>query len=86
MELRDDTTIEAVLEYLIANGATDLSRIFIQLFDLAKQIERERHLKSDALRTDTRATGLCQRLQAQADRHPRWNCHHSGSEDRRSRG
>ena len=46
MDLRHDTTIEAVLEYLIANGATDLSRIFIQLFELAMQIERERHLKA----------------------------------------
>lgn len=46
MDLRHTTTIEAVLEHLIANGATDLGRIFGQLFELAMQIEREQHLKA----------------------------------------
>ncbi len=46
MELRHTTTIEAVLEHLIANGATDLGRVFGQLFELAMQIEREQHLKA----------------------------------------
>ncbi len=46
MDLRHTTTIEAVLEHLIANGATDLGRIFGQLFELAMQIEREQYLKA----------------------------------------
>ncbi len=46
MELRHTTTIEAVLEHLIANGATDLGRVFGQLFELAMQIEREQYLKA----------------------------------------
>ncbi len=46
MDLRHTTTIEAVLEHLIANGATDLGRIFGQLFELAMQIEREQHLRA----------------------------------------
>ncbi len=35
MELRHDTTIEAVLEQLIATGASDTGRIVSQLFELA---------------------------------------------------
>jgi len=46
MDLRHTTTIEEVLEHLIANGATDLGRVFGQLFELAMQIEREQHLKA----------------------------------------
>ncbi len=46
MDLRHTTTIGTVLEHLIANGATDLGRIFGQLFELAMQIEREQHLKA----------------------------------------
>ncbi len=46
MDLRHTTTIEAVWEHLIANVATDLRRIFGQLFELAMQIEREQHLKA----------------------------------------
>ncbi len=47
MDLRHDTTIEAVLEQLIATGATDPGRIFGQLFELALQIEREQFLKAN---------------------------------------
>ncbi len=47
MDLRHTTTIGTVLEHLIANGATDLGRIFGQLFELAMQIERKQHLKAD---------------------------------------
>ncbi len=46
MDLRHTTTIEAVLEHLIANGATDLGRVFGQLFELAMHIEREQYLKA----------------------------------------
>ena len=46
MDLRHDTTIEAILEQLIATGATDLGRLFGQLFELALQIEREQFLKA----------------------------------------
>lgn len=46
MDLRDDTTIHAIMEYLIANGATGMARVFGQLFELAMQIEREQHLKA----------------------------------------
>ena len=46
MNLRHTTTIEAVLEHLIANGVTDLGRVYGQLFELAMQIEREQHLKA----------------------------------------
>ncbi|WP_417274038.1 IS256 family transposase [Celeribacter halophilus] len=46
MDLRYDTTIEAILEHLIANGATDLGRVFGQLFELAMQLEREQYLKA----------------------------------------
>ncbi len=46
MDLRHDTMIEAVLEQLIATGATDPGRIFGQLFELALQIEREQYLKA----------------------------------------
>ncbi len=46
MDLRHTTTIEAVLEHLIANGATDLGRVFGQLFEFAMQIEREQYLKA----------------------------------------
>ncbi len=35
MELRHDTTIEAIVEHLIATGAVDLGRVFGQLFELA---------------------------------------------------
>ena len=40
MDLRRDTTIEAILDQLIATGATDLGRLFGQLLELALQIER----------------------------------------------
>ena len=46
MDLRDDTTIHAIMEYLIANGAAGMARVFGQLFELAMQIEREQHLKA----------------------------------------
>ncbi|CAG0909555.1 unnamed protein product, partial [Cyprideis torosa] len=46
MDLRHDTTIEAILEHLIANGETGMGRVFGQLFELAMQIEREQHLKA----------------------------------------
>ena len=46
MDLRDDTTIHAVMEYLIANGATGMARVLGQLFELAMQVEREQHLKA----------------------------------------
>ncbi len=46
MDLRHTTTIGTVLEHLIANGATDLGRVFGQLFELAMQIEREQYLKA----------------------------------------
>lgn len=46
MDLRHDTTIEAILEHLIATGATDLGRVFGQLFEMALQIERERFLRA----------------------------------------
>ena len=46
MELRDDTTIYAIMEHLIANGATGMARVFGQLFEIAMQIEREQHLKA----------------------------------------
>ena len=46
MNLRHTTTIEAVLEHLITNGAPDLVRVFGQLFELAMQIKREQHLKA----------------------------------------
>ena len=47
MDLRYDTTIEAILEQLIATGATDLGRVFGQLFELALQIEREQFLMAN---------------------------------------
>ena len=46
MDLRDDTTIHAIMDYLIANGAAGMARVFGQLFELAMQIEREQHLKA----------------------------------------
>ena len=46
MELRDDTTIYAIMEHLIANGATGMARVFGQLFEMAMRIEREQHLKA----------------------------------------
>lgn len=46
MDLRDDTTIHAIMEYLIANGAIGMARVFGQLFELAMQVEREQHLKA----------------------------------------
>ncbi len=64
MDLRHTTTIGTVLEHLIANGATDLGRVFGQLFELAMQIEREQYLKVGH-RTPERQG---QRLQA--DRQP----------------
>jgi hypothetical protein len=33
------------LEHLIANGATNLGRVFGQLFELAMQLEREQYLR-----------------------------------------
>lgn len=46
MDLRHDTTIEAILEHLIATGATDLGRVFGQLLEMAFQVERERFLRA----------------------------------------
>ena len=46
MDLRDDTTIHAIMDYLIANGAAGMARVFGQLFELAMQIEHEQHLKA----------------------------------------
>ena len=46
MDLRDDTTIYAIMEHLIANGATGMARVFGQLFEMAMRIEREQHLKA----------------------------------------
>ena len=46
MNLREDTTIHAIMEYLIAHGAAGMARVFRQLFELAMQIEREQHLKA----------------------------------------
>ena len=46
MDLRDDTTICAIMEHLIANGATGMARVFGQLFEMAMRIEREQHLKA----------------------------------------
>ena len=46
MQLRDDTTIYAIMEHLIANGATGMARVFGQLFEMAMRIEREQHLKA----------------------------------------
>ena len=46
MDLRHDTTIEAVLEHLISHGATDMGRLFGQLYELAMQIEREQFLQA----------------------------------------
>lgn len=47
MDLRHDTTIEAILKQLIATGATDLGRVFGQLFELALRIEREQFLTAN---------------------------------------
>jgi putative transposase len=46
MDLQDDTTLHAIMEYLIVNGATGMARVFGQLFEIAMQIEREQHLKA----------------------------------------
>lgn len=46
MDLRRDTTIEAILDQLIATGATDLGRLFGQLLELALQIERAQFRKA----------------------------------------
>lgn len=46
MDLRRDTTIEAILEQLTATGATDLGRPFGQLLKVALQIERAQFLKT----------------------------------------
>ena len=50
MDLRHDTTIEAILEHLIANGATDLGRVFGQLFELAMQLECEQYPEPSGMR------------------------------------
>ncbi len=46
MDLRRDTTIEAVLEQLSATGATDPGRAYSQLFESALQVERVLYLKA----------------------------------------
>lgn len=46
MDLRRDTKIKAILEQLIATGATDLGRLFGQFLELALQIERAQFLKA----------------------------------------
>lgn len=46
MDERHDKTVEAVLEMLIKNGATDLGRVFGRFFELALQIEREQFLQA----------------------------------------
>ena len=44
MDERQDTTIEALLEYLIEHGPNDMATVFARAFELAMQIERERFL------------------------------------------
>lgn len=46
MDERYDRTVEALLEHLIETGASDLGRVFGQLFDMALKIEREQFLKA----------------------------------------
>jgi hypothetical protein len=40
----EDTTIEAVLEHLIADGAGFIGPAFTRMFELAMRLERERYL------------------------------------------
>jgi len=40
----EDTTIEAVLEHLIADGASGIGPAFTRMFELAMRLERERYL------------------------------------------
>jgi hypothetical protein len=40
----EDTTIEAVLEHLIADGAGGIGPAFTRMFELAMRLERERYL------------------------------------------
>ena len=47
MDLRHNTMIGTVLEHLISHGATDMGRLFGQLYELAMQIEREQFLQAD---------------------------------------
>ena len=44
MDEDKDTTVEALMEHLIANGPDDMATIFARTFELAMQIERERFL------------------------------------------
>lgn len=40
----EDTTVEAVLEHLIADGAGGIGPAFTRMFELAMRLERERYL------------------------------------------
>lgn len=40
----EDTTVEAVLEHLIADGAGGMGQAFARMFELAMRLERERYL------------------------------------------
>ena len=62
MDLRDDTTICAIMEHLIANGATGMARIFGQLFEMAMRIEREQHLKAAHYERTTERLGYANGL------------------------
>lgn len=44
MDGRKDTAIEAVLEYLLDHGASDIAKVFGRAFELAMQVERQRLL------------------------------------------
>jgi hypothetical protein len=44
MKRIEDTTIEAVLEHLIADGAGGIGPAFTRMFELAMRLERERYL------------------------------------------
>ncbi len=44
MDRRKDTAIESVVEQLIEHGPDEMAGVFARLFELAMQIERERHL------------------------------------------
>lgn len=46
MDIRHGTTIDDIMEQLIANGGDGMGRIIGQLFELAMQIEREQYLKA----------------------------------------
>ena len=46
MDLRDETTIHAIMDYLIANRAAGMARVSGQLFEMAMQIEPEQHLNA----------------------------------------